>query len=251
MPDLSLPEWQPADTASARAQQHFLEAEGVYDLLIETDPEDLDGPEPDSDNFLLFENLDAYYETSNPALAAHLHYGIDGTFALATHPAPTFAIAAAWLVARGADPGAFLHPAGHGGTPVDERSAAVAARFIADHARYEHVEHVVEPDETWVMLRDTTSAGATRPFLLQLETGDPERGYTLREGSFTSPQEVQQWLETRRTALPPVAQGEATVVYSPKALAARARIIATPAKGSAAEAAPAPLPAPAGRRAVR
>jgi len=251
MPDFSLPEWQPADTDSARAQQRFLEAEGVYDLLIETNPEDLDGPEPDSDNFLLFEDLDAYHETSKPALAAHLHYGTDGTFTLATHPAPTFAIAAAWLVARGADPDVFLHRAGHSGTPVDRRSAAVAARFIADHARYEQVDHAVEMDETWVMLRDTTSAGAARPFLLQLETSDPERGYTLREGSFASPQEVQQWLETRRTALPPVVQGEATVVYSPQALAARARTTASPAKGTAAEAAPAPLPAQAGRRAAR
>ncbi len=250
MPDFSLPEWQPADSASAHAQQHFLESEEVYDLLIETDPEDLDGPEPGSDNFLLFEDLDAYGDTANHALAAHLHYGTDGTFTLATRPAPTFAIAAAWLVARGADPGAFLHRAGHGGAPVDERSAAVAARFITDHARYEQVEHGVEPGETWVMLRDTTSAGAARPFLLQLETHDPERGYTLREGGFANPQEVQQWLETRRTALPPVAQSEVTVVYSPQALAARARTTA-PAKSAAAEAVPAPVPVPAGRRAVR
>ncbi|MGW4692389.1 hypothetical protein OU787_25740 [Kitasatospora sp. YST-16] len=251
MPDLSLPQWQPADSASARAQQHFLEAEEVYDLLIETDPAEPDGPEPGSDNFLLFENLDAYEENANPALGAHLHYGTDGTFTLATRPAPTFAMAAAWLVARGADPGAFLHRAGHGGTPADERSAAVAARFITDHARYEQVEHSVEPGETWVMLRDTTSAGADRPYLLQVETGDPDRGYTLREGSFASPQEVQQWLETRRTALPPVAQGEVTVVYSPQALAARARTTASSAKSTSTEAALAPVPVSAGRRAVR
>ncbi|MGV9268363.1 hypothetical protein ACWDRR_27275 [Kitasatospora sp. NPDC003701] len=248
MPDLSLPEWQPADPASARAQQHFLDAEGVYDLLIETDPDD---PEPGSDNFLLFEDLTAYQGSDQPALAAHLRYGADGTFTLSTRQAPTFTIAAAWLVARGADVGAFLHRAGHSGSPVDERSATVAARFISDHARYEQVEHAVEPGETWVMLRDTTSAGAAAPFLLQLEAGDPERGYTLREGSFSSPQEVQQWLEHRRAALPPVAQGAATVVYSPQAQAARARTTAVPAKGTGAEAAPAAVPVPAGRRAVR
>ncbi|MEY9876305.1 hypothetical protein ABH931_005815 [Streptacidiphilus sp. MAP12-33] len=249
MPDLS--NWQPADTASADAQQHFLDAEGVYDLLTETNPCDLDGPEPGSENFLLYEDLDAYEETANPALAAHLRYGTDGTFTLTTHPAPTFAIAAAWLVDRGADPGAFLHRAGHGGAPADERSATVAARFISDHARYEQVEHGVEPGETWVMLRDTTSAGAARPFLLQLEAGDPERGYTLRQGAFANPQEVQQWLETRRTPLPPVAQGEVTVVYSPQALAARTRTTPVAAKGTTAEATPVAVPVPAGRRAVR
>ena len=248
MPDLSLPEWQPADTASARAQQHFLEAEGFYDLLAETNPDD---PEPGSDNFLLFEDLDAYEETANPALAAHLHYGTDGTITRSTRPAPTFAIAASWLVARGADPEAFLRCGEHSGAPADQRSADAAARFISDHARYEQVEHGVGPAETWVMLRDTTAAGAARPFLLQLEARDPERGYTLREGSFASPQEVQQWLETRRTALPPVAQGDVTVVYSPQALAARARTTTTPAKGTAAEAAPVAVPVPAGRRAVR
>ncbi|MGA5704538.1 hypothetical protein [Peterkaempfera bronchialis] len=251
MPDLSLPEWQPADPASARAQQHFLEVEGFYDLLIDTAPEDLDSPAPGSDNFLLFEDLGAHEETANPALAAHLHYGTDNTFTLSTRPAPTFVIAAAWLVARGADPETFLLCGGHPGAPADERSATVAARFIADHARYEQVEYGVEPGETWVVMRDTTAAGAARPFLLQLEAGDPERGYTLREGSFASPQEVQQWLETRRTALPPVSRGEVTVVYSPQALAARARTTAAPAKSAAAEAAPVTVPVPAGRRAVR
>ncbi|MEV4559423.1 hypothetical protein AB0K51_20860 [Kitasatospora sp. NPDC049285] len=246
MPDLS--DWQPADPASARAQQHFLNAEGVYDLLTETDPDD---PEPGSENFQLFEDLTAYEGTDQPALAAHLRYGADGTFTLSTHAAPTFAIATAWLVARGADAGAFLHRAGHSGAPADERSAAVAAHFIADHARYEQVEHGIEPGETWVMLRDTTSAGAAAPFLLQLEAGDPERGYTLRMGSFASPQEVQQWLEHRRAALPPVANGEATVVYSPQALAARTRTASSTAKSTAAEAVPVTVPVPAGRRAVR
>jgi hypothetical protein len=255
MPDFNRPEWQPADAASTQAQGHFLEAEGVYDLLIETDPEDpIEGPRPGSANFLLYEDLDAY-ESGLPALAAHLHYGADAsTFTLSVHPAPTFTMAAAWLVSRGADVDDFLHHDRHSAAPADARSAKAAERFLSEHARYELVEHGTEPGETWAMLRDTTAAGAQAPFLLQVEAADAEHGFTLREGSFASPQEVQQWLEQRRTALPPVAGTDITVVYSPQAAAARTRTtIAPTAAPAAAPAEPETSVAAtaAGRRAVR
>ncbi|MFH9351194.1 hypothetical protein [Kitasatospora sp. NPDC017646] len=249
MPDLNLPGWQPADDASARVQAHFLMAEEAYDLLTEASHEELGG----NDDFLLYEDLNAYHEAGRPAVAAHLHYNTDArTFTLDIERTPTFSMATAWLVERGADQDMFLHSTGHPGAPADERSAKAAERFIDANARYRLVEYAVEPGETWAMLRDTTAAGAERPYLLQVEAGDPERGYTLREGSFSSPQEVQQWLEQRRTALPPVAGADVPLVYSPQASAARTRTAVAPAMAAASEPVPAAaLAAAAGRRAVR
>ncbi|MFE2722781.1 hypothetical protein [Kitasatospora sp. NPDC059327] len=243
MPDFNLPGWRPADAASAEAQVQFLAAEDAYELLTEVN-HDHDGT---SDDFLLFEDVAGY-----SAVAAHLHYGEDGeTFALATAALPTFVLAAAWLVQRGAESDAFLVRSGHPGAPADARSATAAARLLESGSRYRLVDHGVEPGESWAMLRDGSAAGAERPFLLHLETVDPDRGYTLREGSFTSPQEAQQWLENRRTPLPPVADGDVAVVVSPQANAARTRTAQR--RTAAAEPAPALTAAAAttARRAVR
>ncbi|MGK4581673.1 hypothetical protein [Kitasatospora sp. HPMI-4] len=248
MPDFNLPGHRPADAASAEAQVHLLAAEGSYELLNEsTVPDGLGG----SDNFLLFEG---YNEWGMPAVAAHLHHNEDGeTFALAAEPMPTFAAATAWLVQRGADPEQFLQHARGAGAPADARSAAAAARIVESGSRYQLVEHGIEYGETWALLRDSSAASAERPFLLQLESAHHKRGYILREGSFSSPQEVQQWLENRRTPLPPVVGDEVTVVVSPQASAARARTTGAGQRGSGA---PEPAAVLAGaaavsRRAVR
>ncbi|MGW2397100.1 hypothetical protein ACWCYY_11160 [Kitasatospora sp. NPDC001664] len=249
MPDFNLPGWRPSDAASAEAQVQFLAAEDAYELLTEV-THDHDGT---SDDFLLFEDVAGYSAGSLPAVAAHLHYGEDGkTFSLATESLPTFALAAAWLVQRGAESDAFLDRAGHPGAPADARSAAAAARLLESGSRYRLVEHGAEPGESWAMLRDGSAAGAGGPFLLHLETVDPDRGYTLREGSFSSPQEAQQWLENRRTPLPPVADGDVSVVVSPQANAARSRTGTGQHRALAAEPAPALTTAAAtARRAVR
>ncbi len=249
MPDFNLPGWRPADAASAEAQVELLAAEDAYELLTEVN-HDHDGS---SDDFLLFEDVAGYSEGTLPAVAAHLHYGEDGTsFSLVTERMPTFALAASWLAQRGAETDAFLDRAGHPGAPADARSAAAAARLLESGSRYRLVEHGAEPGETWAMLRDGSAAGADRPFLLHLETVDPDRGYTLREGSFGSPQEAQQWLENRRTPLPPVADGNVTVVVSPQANAARTRTGTGQRGPVAAEPAPAlATPATTPRRAVR
>nr|BEK67540.1 hypothetical protein KPHV_47670 [Kitasatospora purpeofusca] len=231
MPDFNLPGWRPADAASAEAQVQFLAAEDAYELLTEVN-HDHDGS---SDDFLLFEDVAGY-----SAVAAHLHYGEDGkTFTLATETLPTFAVAASWLVQRGAETDAFLDRSGHPGAPADARSATAAARLLESGSRYRLVDYGAEPGETWAMLRDGSAAGAERPFLLHLETVDPDRGYKLREGSFSSPQEAQQWLESRRTPLPPVADGDVTVVVSPQANAARARTSTGQRRPAAAEPVPA------------
>ncbi|MEU4113268.1 hypothetical protein AB0F71_02050 [Kitasatospora sp. NPDC028055] len=231
MPDFNLPGWRPADAASAEAQVQFLAAEDAYELLTEVH-HDHDG---NSDDFLLFEDVAGY-----SAVAAHLHYGEDGeTFTLATETLPTFAVAAAWLVQRGAESDPFLDRSGHPGAPADARSASAAARLLESGSRYRLVDHGAEPGETWAMLRDGSAAGAERPFLLHVETVDPDRGYKLREGSFRSPQEAQQWLESRRTPLPPVADGDVSVVVSPQANAARTRTTTGQRRTTAVEPAPA------------
>ncbi|MGV9266619.1 hypothetical protein ACWDRR_18395 [Kitasatospora sp. NPDC003701] len=251
MPDFNLPGWRPADAASAEAQVELLAAEDAYELLTEVN-HDHDGS---SDDFLLFEDIAGHSEGTLPAVAAHLHYGEDGTtFSLTTERLPTFALAAAWLAQRGAETDAFLDRSGHPGSPADARSASAATRLLESGSRYRLVDHGAEPGETWAMLRDGSAAGAERPYLLHLETVDPDRGYKLREGSFSSPQEAQQWLETRRTPLPPVTDGDVTVVVSPQANAARARTATGQRRTAAAEPAPALTAAAAAtpaRRAVR
>ncbi|MFJ3217368.1 hypothetical protein ACIPLC_15775 [Kitasatospora sp. NPDC086801] len=230
MPDFNLPGRRPADADSAEAQVHLLAAEGSYELLSEsTVPDALGG----SDNFFLFEG---YNEWGMPAVAAHLHHNEDDkTFTLAAEPAPTFAAGAAWLVQHGADPQQFLQHARGAGAPADARSAAAAARIVESGSRYQLVEHGIEYGETWALLRDNAAVSAERPFLLQLESAHHQRGYTLREGSFSSPQEVQQWLESRRTPLPPVVGDEVSVVVSPQASAARARTTGAGQRATAQE----------------
>ncbi|MCG6497069.1 hypothetical protein [Kitasatospora sp. A2-31] len=245
MPDFNLPGRRPADAASAEAQVQFLAAEDAYELLTEVHLDHDGGAE----DFLLFADVSGY-----SAVAAHLHYGEDGkTFTLATETLPTFALAAAWLVQRGAETDPFLDRSGHPGAPADARSASAAARLLESGSRYRLVDHGAEPGETWAMLRDGSAAGAERPFLLHLETVDPDRGYKLREGSFASPQEAQQWLENRRTPLPPVADGNVSVVVSPQANAARTRTATGQRHTAAAEPAPALAAAAAtsARRSVR
>ncbi|WP_051816690.1 hypothetical protein [Kitasatospora sp. NRRL B-11411] len=228
MPDFNLPGRRPADAASAEAQVQFLAAEDAYELLTEVHLDHDGGAE----DFLLFADVSGY-----SAVAAHLHHGEDGkTFTLATETLPTFALAAAWLVQRGAETDSFLDRSGHPGAPADARSASAAARLLESGSRYRLVDH-----------------GAERPFLLHLETVDPDRGYKLREGSFSSPQEAQQWLENRRTPLPPVADGDVSVVVSPQANAARTRTATGQRRTAAAEPAPALAAAAAtsARRSVR
>ncbi|MEY9956820.1 hypothetical protein [Streptacidiphilus sp. MAP5-52] len=250
MPDFNLPNLEPADEASARAQKHFLAAAEMYDLLTEVQT----GPGGLGDTFVLYEDHGGYFDTGLPAVAAHLHRGENGTFSLSATRMPAFALAAAWLVGRGADASTFTNASDHRGAPADARSAACTQRLLADPSRYQLSEWGTEPHESWALLHDGDPAAADRPFLLLLETGSAERGYVLREGSFATPQDAQQWLEAREVPLPTVVAGQVEVHASPQARAARTRSTTTFAEpnqrrgtGVSPAAQPAPVPS---RRAV-
>ncbi|MET8623712.1 hypothetical protein ABZW30_08140 [Kitasatospora sp. NPDC004669] len=216
-----LPAPKPADAESADI---FLRLEAAEDVL------DLVGDQYcDVDDYLLFADRTGYLDSDMTVHAVHVHY-VDaaGTFRMTTTAHPTTALAMAWLVEKGADAEDFLQGGHPGATPADAQSAAITRRIVTDPIRYHVVDHGVELSETWALLRDTDPRAAGAPYLLQIEAARDEGGYTLREGSFTSPQQAQAWLENRDRSLPPAVATDTVVQLSALASAARARSAATP-----------------------
>ncbi|MDH6111341.1 hypothetical protein P3T36_003363 [Kitasatospora sp. MAP12-15] len=219
--DYDFPNLKPADAESAGIQLRLQAAEEVLGFL--------DAQYGDPDEYLLFEDRVGYLDSDMAIHAFHIRYDHDaGTIRLRTAAQPTIALGMAWMVEHGASVSYFVQHGEDQSTPADAKSAAIARRIMASPGRYDIVDHGVELSESWALLRDSDPRAADKPYLLHIEHIRDEGGFTLREGSFASPQEAQAWLEVRDRSLPAALAADTVVQVSAAASAARSRSTSVP-----------------------
>ncbi|MFF2955671.1 hypothetical protein ACFVVU_30530 [Kitasatospora sp. NPDC057965] len=218
MPDFHFHGWTPADQTSAAAQEDFLQADyfhadGMYEFIARTtSPDDLH-------EYLIYadKGADWDYPGQSRILSAHIELDTEHrTFNISRARRPTYELAAAWLISRGADPAAFRLALGEPGGPSTPHEAELLEYLLLHGEQYE----VVETDtvthqawETWATLRDCSAEPTDETTLLLLQQQDfDDPGFRSTQlARFAAYSDAEDWLDTRPTPLVPARVGSTPV----------------------------------------
>lgn len=126
-------------------------------------------------------------------------------FTMRAEQVPTVPLAERWLADRGIPVPALAAFA------QMERSADQLTRWSEERirdsgTRFEAVDHFTDTNrEVWVIFRDH-DPGSLGPFLVQLETPNPELDYQIRESRFATFEEAREWCFERDTPPAPTSE---------------------------------------------
>lgn len=196
--DFRLGGFEPADTASADAEQSVW----AGDLTVLAEHHATTG----SHSYLITHDTSAIWGTpGEPQLVAIkiTRELLDRTFTFESALHASMAFAQSWLIERGCPPEPITQVS-TGIAPADDLTVQTEGKIRNPASHYEVLHTYTAQDhpyEAWTMARDLRAAQVPVRVFLEVD-GPGSDTYTLREGAFADEEAAMDWLFYRHSALP-------------------------------------------------